>query len=58
MSVEAHLETLEKKHGQLEEELRFQLGSPSAHDETVTELKRRKLRLKDKINKLKAQTTH
>lgn len=58
MSVEAHLETLEKKHGQLEEELRFQLGSPSAQDETVMELKRRKLRLKDKISKLRAETTH
>ncbi|TDH35875.1 DUF465 domain-containing protein [Pseudohoeflea suaedae] len=53
MSVQAHLESLEKKHGQLEEELRNELGSPSAADGAIAELKRRKLRLKDEIVRLK-----
>lgn len=57
MSVHAHLETLEKKHGQLEEELRHELGSPSAADSAIAELKRRKLRIKDEITRLRSEVT-
>ena len=57
MSVHAHLESLEKKHGQLEEELRHELGSPSSADGAIAELKRRKLRLKDEIVRLQHEVT-
>jgi hypothetical protein len=58
MSIDAHLATLEKKHGELEAELRVVLGQPSSHTETIVDIKRRKLRLKDEIKRLKADTEH
>lgn len=54
MNIEAHLATLEKKHGVLEEELHSALLRPSTRDDYISSLKRRKLRLKDEIAKLKA----
>ena len=56
MAVHARLETLEKKHGALEEELHTALNHPSSDDSTISEIKRRKLRLKDEIERLKGQT--
>ncbi|MBB3611165.1 MAG: DUF465 domain-containing protein [Rhizobium sp.] len=53
MSVQAHLESLEKKHVALEEELHSALTSPSINDTHIADLKRRKLRLKDEIHRLK-----
>lgn len=58
MSIDAHLASLEKKHGELEAELRSVLGQPSVHDQTIVDLKRRKLRLKDEINRLRDDTQH
>lgn len=58
MSIDAHLASLEKKHGELEAELRAVLGQPSVHDETIVDIKRRKLRLKDEINRLRSETAH
>ena len=58
MSIDAHLATLEKKHGELEAELRTVQSQPSVQDEMIVEIKRRKLRLKDEINRLKAETHH
>ncbi|ACP26574.1 MULTISPECIES: YdcH family protein [Sinorhizobium] len=56
MTIEAHLATLEKKHGALEEELHEALNSPSCEDELISELKRRKLRIKDEIERLRSST--
>lgn len=48
MSVLAHIDTLEKKHSNLEEEIRnAQLNRLS--DTEVTRLKKEKLRIKDEI---------
>jgi len=58
MSIDAHLATLEKKHGELEVELRTVQSQPSVHDEMIGDIKRRKLRLKDEINRLRADTHH
>ncbi|MDP2122306.1 MAG: DUF465 domain-containing protein [Hoeflea sp.] len=58
MSIDAHLATLEKKHGELEAELRSVQAQPSVHDEEIVEIKRRKLRLKDQINRLRSDTQH
>lgn len=57
MNIEAHLATLEKKHGVLEDELHSALTRPSVQDEYIAALKRRKLRLKDEIAKIRS-TTH
>lgn len=54
MSIDAHLATLERKHGELESELRSVMSQPSAQDEMIVDIKRRKLRLKDEIERLRS----
>ncbi len=58
MTMQAHLESLEKKHGALEEKLHTALTSPSINDEHIAELKRLKLRIKDEMERLRASTRH
>ncbi|MCY0148256.1 DUF465 domain-containing protein [Hoeflea sp. G2-23] len=58
MSIDAHLASLEKKHGELEAELRAVLGQPSVHDQAIANIKRRKLRLRDEIKRLRSDTQH
>ena len=57
MTIDAHLVTLEKKHGALEEELHTVLNQPSIDDTTINDIKRRKLRLKDEIERLRSEVT-
>lgn len=54
MTIQAHIASLEKKHGALEEELQSVLASPSSDDTHIADLKRRKLRLKDELERLKS----
>ena len=54
MTIEAHLPTLEKKHVALEEELHAAVNRPSAEDQTIAEIKRRKLRIKDEIERIRS----
>ncbi len=54
MTVQAHLESLQKKHGALEEELHLLRTSPSISDTAIADCKRRKLRVKDEIERLKS----
>lgn len=54
MSIEAHLATLEKKHFALEEELHEAMTRPSYEDETIADIKRRKLRIKDEIERIRS----
>ena len=56
MSIEAHLATLEKKHFALEEELHEVMTRPSSEDEVIADIKRRKLRIKDEIERLRSST--
>ena len=58
MSIDAHLATLEKKHGELEAELRAVQTKPSVDNEMIVDIKRRKLRLKDQINRIRSDTQH
>jgi len=55
MSVEAHIQQLKERHTALELELSSLIGSPSANDEELAQVKRQKLRLKDEINRLRAE---
>ena len=58
MTIEAHLASLEKKHVALERELDTARLSPSIDDRDIAELKRRKLRIKDEMERLKSSTQH
>ncbi len=55
MTAHARLETLEKKHGDLETELHMALSHPSTDDTEITEIKRKKLRVKDEIQRLRSE---
>ncbi|MHA1548662.1 MAG: YdcH family protein [Alphaproteobacteria bacterium] len=53
MTVELHLSELERRHKALEREIEDAMQHPGTDDLTVSELKRRKLLLKDEIARLK-----
>ncbi len=55
MNLEAHLHELSEKHKAMEAKIEAEMMSPSADSLLITELKRRKLRLKDEIVRLQAQ---
>lgn len=54
MSLANHLEELQRKHGDIERELDEAMAHPSMDDLEIVNLKRRKLALKDEIQKLSA----
>ena len=59
MSLASHLEELHRKHGDIEREIDEAMLHPSVDNLEIANLKRRKLAIKDEIEKLKAQpTTH
>ncbi|OJY03845.1 MAG: DUF465 domain-containing protein [Rhizobiales bacterium 63-22] len=57
MAIESHLATLEKKHGALEQEISEAMASPAMDDLHIASLKRRKLVLKEQIEKLRIEAT-
>ena len=57
MSLANHLEELERKHGDIDRQIEQAMVHPSSDDLEIVQLKRKKLALKDEIEKLKA-TTH
>ncbi len=56
MAIQAHLVELERKHQVLENELHEALQHLSTDDLQIIELKRRKLMLKDEIERLKSNS--
>lgn len=52
MPVDVHLNSLKEKHGKIEEKLKEAIHSPSTDDLQIVDLKRKKLRLKDEIERL------
>ena len=59
MSVESHLAELERRHMALKKEIEDALTHPGMDDLQITDLKRRKLQIKDEIARLKsAETLH
>lgn len=58
MSLASHLEELQRKHGDIEREIDEAMAHPSVDDLAIVSLKRRKLALKDEIEKLRSRTTH
>jgi hypothetical protein len=53
MSMQAHLAELERKHQALEDEIAEAMNHPSTDDLKIAELKRRKLLVKDEIERLR-----
>jgi hypothetical protein len=53
MSLQSHLAELEKKHQALEEQINDCLVHPATDDLKVVELKRRKLHVKDEIERIR-----
>ena len=53
MAVQAHLAELEKRHEALEKEIQTELLRPSGDDLRVVTLKRKKLMLKEEIERLR-----
>ena len=58
MAIQAHLVELERKHSVLESELHEALRHLSTDDLRIIALKRRKLLLKDEIERVKATLSH
>lgn len=57
MSLANHLDELQRKHGDIERQIDEALSHPSVDDLEIVNLKRRKLALKDEMEKLR-HTTH
>ncbi|MEW9805856.1 YdcH family protein [Mesorhizobium marinum] len=57
MSLANHLDELQRKHGDIERELDEAMLHPSVDDLEIAALKRRKLAIKDEIEKLRTQPT-
>lgn len=58
MSIEAHLESLQRKHGVLESEITEMMTRPAPDQTELTQLKREKLRLKEEIERIRTETRH
>ncbi|MDQ0506366.1 YdcH family protein [Xanthobacter agilis] len=52
MSIQSHLQELKRRHAALDQELSRELASPAKDSVRVAELKRKKLVLKDEMNRL------
>ena len=56
MAIELHVAELEKRHQALEQQINEALTHPSADDLQIAELKRKKLQVKDEIERLRHDT--
>ena len=56
MTMQAHLAELERKHQPLEAEIAEAMNHPSSDDLKIVELKRRKLQVKDEIQRIRQDT--
>jgi hypothetical protein len=57
MTIQAHLAELERKHRALEDEIAEAMTHPSTDGLIIAELKRRKLQVKDEIERLRIGVT-
>ena len=53
MTIQAHLAELQRKHRALEDEIAEAMTHPSTDDLKLAELKRRKLLVKDEIQRIR-----
>jgi hypothetical protein len=57
MSRQTHLAALEQRHDALDKEIEKELVHPARDELKLSELKRRKLQLKDQIARLQSEET-
>ncbi len=57
MSIQSHLLELKRRHAAIEQELSRELARPSANPHRLSELKRKKLMLKDEMTRLDHSST-
>jgi len=57
MTIASHLAELQRRHAALDGEIRRALAQPATDSLKVVELKRRKLVLKDEINRMRLDET-
>jgi hypothetical protein len=57
MSRQTHLAALEQRHDALDKEIEKELVHPARDELKLSELKRRKLQLKDEIARLQSEET-
>ncbi len=57
MSLASHLAELQRKHGEIERELDQAMAHPSTDTLEIVTLKRRKLAIKDEMEKLRIEPT-
>lgn len=55
MGLESHIQELADKHHKLDEQIHEELHRPLPDDLMLSELKKRKLRLKEEIERLKSE---
>ncbi len=55
MALDAHIQSLEQKHQQLEDRLEELIASPSTGSIEVKDVKRQKLQIKDEIYRLRQE---
>ncbi|MEP3232580.1 MAG: DUF465 domain-containing protein [Hyphomicrobiales bacterium] len=58
MSMESHLEELNKRHSNLEQQIKSAGMHPSQNPLEIAALKRKKLHLKDQIHRLSVEEVH
>jgi hypothetical protein len=54
MSLASHLEELQKRHSEIDQQIADAMASPSFDDMEIVTLNRRKLALKDEIHRLRS----
>ena len=58
MSLANHIDELRRKHGEIERQLDEAMNHPSVDGLEIANLKRRKLAIKDEMEKLRTETMH
>lgn len=58
MTMQAHLAELERRHRALEDEIAEAMNHPSTDGLKLAELKRRKLQVKDEIERIRVDSLH
>ena len=56
MSLQAHLVTLKKRHEALQKDIETERNHPSRNDMKIAELKRKKMALKQEMERLQADS--
>jgi hypothetical protein len=58
MAMESHLAELERRHQALERQIEDALNHPGSDTLELTDLKRRKLHLKEEIERIRDESVH